>query len=123
MALEKCSVRLMPSNWNKEHPVEKPGKKYLRALDIETGRVVWEIPQIGPTDGKKWAGVMGTAGGILFYGDPNGDFVAVDERDGKALWNFPTNEIIKSSPMTYTVNGKQFVALAAGPSIVAFGLP
>jgi PQQ-dependent dehydrogenase (methanol/ethanol family) len=123
MALEKCSVRLLPGSWNKEHPVEKPGKKYLRALDIETGRVVWEIPQIGPTDGKKWAGVLDTAGGILFYGDPNGDFVAVDERDGKHLWNFPTNEIIKSSPITYTVNGKQFVAIAAGASIVSFSLP
>jgi PQQ-dependent dehydrogenase (methanol/ethanol family) len=123
MALEKCTVRLLPGNWNKEHPVEKPGKKYLRALDIETGRVVWEIPQIGPTDGKKWAGVMVTAGGILFYGDPNGDFTAVDERDGKQLWHFPTNEIIKSSPMTYTVNGKQYVAIAAGPSIVSFALP
>ena len=123
VALEKCTVHLLPGSWNKEHPVEKPGKKYLRALDIETGRVVWEIPQIGPTDGKKWAGVMATAGGILFYGDPNGDFVAVDERNGKVLWHFPTNEIIKSSPMTYTVNGKQFVAIAAGPSIVSFGLP
>jgi hypothetical protein len=49
--------------------------------------------------------------------------VAVDERDGKDLWHFPTNEIIKSSPMTYTVNGKQLVAIAAGPSIVSFGLP
>jgi PQQ-dependent dehydrogenase (methanol/ethanol family) len=123
MALEKCTVRLLPGNWSKEHPVEKPGKKYLRALDIETGRVVWEIPQIGPTDGKRWAGVLATAGGILFYGDPNGDLVAVDERDGKDLWHFPTNEIIKSSPMTYTVNGKQMVAIAAGPSIVSFGLP
>ena len=54
---------------------------------------------------------------------PERRFVAVDERDGKVLWHFPTNEIIKSSPMTYTVNGKQFVAIAAGPSIVSFGLP
>ena len=123
MALEKCTVHLLPGNWAKEHPVERPGKKYLRALDIETGRVVWEVPQIGPTDGKKWAGVMATAGGILFYGDPNGDFVAVDERDGKDLWHFPTNEIIKSSPITYTAGGKQYVAIAAGPSIVAFALP
>ena len=64
-----------------------------------------------------WTGI-GAAGtfiyGILFYGDPNGDFVAVDERDGKVLWNFPTNEIIKSSPMTYTVNGKQYIAIVAG---------
>jgi outer membrane protein assembly factor BamB len=123
MALEKCTAHLIPGSWNKEHPKEKPGKKYLRALDIENGRVVWEIPQIGPTEGKRWAGVLVTAGGVLFYGDPNGDFVAVDERDGKPLWHFPTNEIIKASPMTYTVNGKQFVALAAGPSIVSFGLP
>jgi len=123
MALEKCTVRRLPGKWNQEHPAEKPGKKYLRALDIENGRVVWEIPQIGPTDGKRWAGVLATAGGLVFYGDPNGDFVAVDERDGKDLWHFPTNEIIKSSPMTYTVNGKQFVAIGAGASIVAFGLP
>jgi PQQ-dependent dehydrogenase (methanol/ethanol family) len=123
MAIEKCIVRLLPGSWNKDRPPDKPGKKYLRALDIETGRVVWEIPLIGPTDGKRFAGVLGTAGGILFYGDPTGDFVAVDEKDGKDLWHFPTNEIIKSSPMTYTVNGKQFVAVAAGPSIVCFGLP
>jgi PQQ-dependent dehydrogenase (methanol/ethanol family) len=123
MALEKCTVHLLPGAWNKDHPVEKPGKKYLRALDIETGKVAWEIPQIGPTDGKKWAGIMATAGGLLFYGDPNGDFVAADERNGKDLWHFPTNEIIKSSPITYTVNGKQYVAIAAGPGIVAFALP
>jgi PQQ-dependent dehydrogenase (methanol/ethanol family) len=123
MALEKCTVHLLPGNWNKAHPQEKPGKKYLRALDIETGRVVWEIPQIGPTEGKRWAGVLVTAGGILFYGDPNGDFTAVDERDGKNLWHFPTNEIIKASPITYTVNGQQFVAVAAGPSIMSFALP
>jgi hypothetical protein len=52
-----------------------------------------------------------------------GDFVAVDERDGKVLWHFPTNEVIKSSPMTDTVDGKQFVALAVGSNIFSFGLP
>ena len=53
--------------------------RYLRGLDIETGRMVWEIPQVGPTDGKR---VAGTAGGTLFYGDASGNFVAVDERRG-----------------------------------------
>jgi outer membrane protein assembly factor BamB len=64
-----------------------------------------------------------TAGGVLFHGDPNGDFVAVDERDGRLLWHFPTNEVIKASPMTYTVGGAQFIALAVGSNIMCFGLP
>lgn len=124
MALEQCIVKLSPGNWRqKDRPPEEPGKKYLRALDIETGKIVWEIPEIGPTEGKRMAGVLGTAGGLLLYGDPSGDFVAVDERDGKPLWHFPTNAIIKTSPMTYMVGGKQFVALAVGSNIMCFGLP
>ncbi len=123
MAMEKCVAKLSPGSWKKGYPQEEPGMKYLRALDIETGNIVWEIPQIGPTEGKRWAGVLATAGGILFYGDPNGDFVAADQRDGKPLWHLPTNAIIKASPMTYTVAGKQFVALSGGSNIMAFGLP
>jgi glucose dehydrogenase len=67
--------------------------------------------------------VLVTAGGILLYEDPSGDFVALDERDGKTLWHFPTNGENKASPMTYTVGGKQFVALAVGSNIMSFGLP
>jgi glucose dehydrogenase len=48
--------------------------------------------------------------------------VAVDERDGKALWHFPVNAIMKTSPMTYAVGGEQFVAVAAGSNIMCFGL-
>jgi PQQ-dependent dehydrogenase (methanol/ethanol family) len=119
MTLEQCAPVGPRGNWlKKEH-----GQKFLRALDIETGKVVWEKPQLGPTASKHWAGVLDTAGGVLFYGDPNGDFVAADERDGKTLWHFPTNEVIKSSPMTYTVDGRQFVALAVGSNIMCFGLP
>ena len=123
MALEKCAVRLKPGNWKNEPPQVEPGKKYLRALDIETGKAIWEKPQVGPTEGKRNPGVLATAGGIVFYGDPGGDFVAVDERDGKTLWHFPTNGINKASPMTFAVGGKQFVALAVGPNILCFGLP
>jgi alcohol dehydrogenase (cytochrome c) len=92
-------------------------------LDIETGKTVWEVPQIGPTDGKRVAGVLGTAGGLLFYGDLSGYFVAVDERDGKMLWRVPLNATIKTSPMTYAVDGEQFVALAVGSNLMCFGLP
>jgi PQQ-dependent dehydrogenase (methanol/ethanol family) len=122
MVMEKCVPRVAPGNW-KPRPEVKPGKKYVRALDIETGRVVWEIPQTGPIEGKRWAGVLGTAGGILIYGDPNGDLVAVDQKDGKRLWHIPTNEIIKSAPMTYTVGGRQYISIAAGANILTFGLP
>lgn len=123
MAREKCEVKLSAGNWKAGRPREEPGKKYLRALDIETGKVVWEIPQIGPIEGKREAGVLATAGGILVYGDPSGDIVAVDQRNGKALWHFATNGENKASPMTYMVNGKQFIALAVGPNILCFGLP
>jgi PQQ-dependent dehydrogenase (methanol/ethanol family) len=122
MALEKCIVKLSPGSWKTGRPREDPGKKYLRALDIETGKIVWEIPQDGPTDGKRVAGVLGTAGGLLFYGDASGYLIAADERDGKTLWRVPLNATVKTSPMTYTVNGEQFVTLAVGSNIMSFGL-
>lgn len=123
MALEKCSVKLSPSSWKAGQPQEEPAKKYLRALDIDTGKLVWEDRQIGPVEGKRNAGVLATAGGLLFYGDPGGDVVAVDARNGKTLWHFPTSGENKASPMTYTIGGKQFVVLAVGPNVLSFGLP
>jgi alcohol dehydrogenase (cytochrome c) len=123
VALEKCAINLSEESWKKGPPREEPGKKVLRALDIDTGKIVWEMPQAGPSEGKREAGVLATAGGLLFYGDPPGDFVALDERNGKTLWHFITSGENKASPMTYTVGGKQFVAIAIGPNIVSFALP
>jgi len=123
VALEKCEAKLTSSGAKKSKTDQEPGKKYLRAFDIETGKIVWEDPQVGPVDGKRNSGVLATAGGILFYGDPSGDVIALDERDGKVLWHFPTNGINKASPMTHMAGGKQFVALAVGPNILCFGLP
>jgi PQQ-dependent dehydrogenase (methanol/ethanol family) len=123
MAYEKCDVKLSSGHWKAGRPKESPGKKYLRALDIDTGKVVWQVPQFGPGGGKRDAGVLATAGGLVFYGDPTGDVVAVDQRTGKTLWHFPTSGENKASPMTYMVDGKQFVALAVGPNILCFGLP
>jgi PQQ-dependent dehydrogenase (methanol/ethanol family) len=123
MALEHCGFVAEPGKWNMKRPQLPPASKYLRALNIETGKVAWEIAQIGTTESKHWAGVLGTAGGILFYGEPGGAFVAVDERDGKSLWHFPTNEVIKASPITYMVDSEQFVAIAAGSNVISFGLP
>ena len=102
---------------------DQTGQRYLRALNIETGDVVWEVPQPGPARAKTWSGVLATAGGLVFHGRPNGGFTAVDARDGKVLWHFPTNVRMKASPMTFTVGGRQYIAVAAGPNILCFGLP
>jgi alcohol dehydrogenase (cytochrome c) len=66
---------------------------------------------------------MSTAGNLVFYGDESGALAAVDARTGKPLWHFHTNQPWRASPMTYTVGGKQYVAVAAASTILAFALP
>jgi PQQ-dependent dehydrogenase (methanol/ethanol family) len=123
MATEKCAVNLLPGSWRRERPPQDAGMKYLRAINIETGEIAWEKPQVGPVDGKRVAGLLGTASGLLFHGDPSGYLVAASERDGKTLWRMPLNTTIKTSPMTYSVGGRQFLAIAAGSSIITLALP
>ena len=94
--------------------------KVLRAIDIQTGKIAWEIPETGHAE--SWGGVLGTAGGLVFFCDDSGAFAAADARTGKLLWQFPANRLWKASPMTYTFDGKQYVAVASGQSIIAFGL-
>jgi alcohol dehydrogenase (cytochrome c) len=97
------------------------GQQFLRALDIETGKVVWEIPQTGTSN--NYAGTLTTEGGLLFYGASSGEFSAVDAKTGRHLWAFETQEPWKASPMTYMVDGRQYVAIAAGANILSFALP
>ena len=123
MATEKCTVNVAPGSWKTARLIDDLGTKYLRAIDIETGKIAWEVPQTGPIDGKRVAGLLATAGGLIFYGDPNGYLLAADAGDGKTLWRLPLNATIKTSPMTYSVDGEQFVVLAVGSNIMAFGLP
>jgi len=98
----------------------EPAQRVLRALDIQTGKVVWELPQFGAVD--SWGGVLSTAGGVVFFGDDSGALSAANARTGKALWSFQTSQVWKSSPMTYTFDNRQHVAVASGPSILAFWL-
>ena len=115
IALEECTGK--PSGYP-----DQTGQRYLRALNIDTGEIAWEVGQPGDARAKTWSGVLATAGGVLFYGQPNGGFAAVDQRNGKTLWTFPTNVRMKAGPMTFTVAGNQYVAVAAGPNILCFGL-
>jgi PQQ-dependent dehydrogenase (methanol/ethanol family) len=131
MALEKCNIFSKSSAvWKagesyygggaREVPGETP-RQYLRALDLDTGKIAWEIPQTG--EEESWGGVLATASGLLFYCDGSGAFAAVDAATGAPLWHMQLNTEWKASPMTYTVKGTQYVAVAAGGNVVAFGLP
>jgi PQQ-dependent dehydrogenase (methanol/ethanol family) len=115
LALEECVGK--PTGYP-----DQTGQRFLRAVNIDTGEIVWEVPQPGPARAKTWSGVLATAGGLVFYGQPNGGFAAVDQRNGKTLWQFPTNVRMKASPMTFAMGGNQYVAVAAGPNILCFGL-
>lgn len=122
MAYEKCDVDLSAAKVKKERIEEQAVRKYLEAIDVQDGKIVWKLPQLGPVEGKRNSGILATAGGLLFYGDPAGNIVATDARDGQPLWHFPTDGETKASPITYTVDGKQYVALAVGPNVLAFSL-
>ena len=128
MAREACGIYSTgPWNGRRPAPVEA-GQMFLRALDIETGKRVWEVPNIGPAD--SWGGVLSTAGGVVFFGEDSGAFAAADAKTGKILWQIQTNASTelgdghswRASPMTYMAGGKQYVAVANGPNILVFGL-
>ena len=102
-------------------PAPEPAQRVLRAIDPQTGKVAWELPQFGNVD--SWGGVLATAGDVVIFGDDSGALAAADARSGKALWSFQTSQVWKSSPMTYVFDNRQYIAVASGPSILAFGLP
>jgi alcohol dehydrogenase (cytochrome c) len=99
----------------------EPGKFYLRALDPETGKRVWQYPMPGHTD--SWTGAVSTAGGLVIFGDDDGSLVAVDAKTGKYFWHYYMGQNLIASPITFAVNGKQYVSIAAETDVFTFGLP
>ena len=128
-AREACGIYVKPPRWNPRPIPLEPGRMFLRALNIETGERVWELPQVGAAD--SWGGVLSTAGGVVFFGEDSGAFGAADAATGEDLWHVQTNASTalgdghswRASPMTYMAGGKQYVAVANGPNILVFGLP
>jgi len=94
-------------------PVTKPGDVlgFFTAINPLTGEKKWEIPL---TDLPSSAGMLATAGGLVFTGKLSGEFVALDERDGKTLWQFKTGSSVNSTAITYTHKGRQYVTVASG---------
>jgi alcohol dehydrogenase (cytochrome c) len=100
-------------------PDPKP-QRILRAIDIRTGAIRWELAQPGRAD--SWGGTLTTATGLVIFGEDSGNLMAVDAESGKPLWSFPTNHTWKASPMTYVFDGTQYVAVAAGGQVLAFAV-
>lgn len=111
-------------------PAKEPQYGLLTALDLKNnGKILWQqkTPEI------LVGGVLGTKGGLVFMGEGNGDFSAFDAASGKKVWTFHCGAGVNAPPITYTVGGKQYVAVAAGGSsiwgfktgdaVVVFGLP
>ena len=90
---------------------EKPGVTgKIKKFDVLTGKTLWEIPDPYPN----WSGTAVTDGGLVFYGSLGGDFRAVDRNSGKILWSRKLGSGIIGNPITYKVDGKQYVAVKAG---------
>jgi PQQ-dependent dehydrogenase (methanol/ethanol family) len=122
MAAEDCGIYRSKGRvfGNNPDPTEI-GIRLVRALNIETGDIVWEKPMFGPQE-TDYSGVLTTAGGLLFHGEVSGDFAAVDAKTGQTLYRFRTNDSWRATPMTYTVAGRQYVAGMDGQVLWAFAL-
>jgi alcohol dehydrogenase (cytochrome c) len=92
----------------------------VRALDVVTGETRWNFPlQIGTPA----TGVLTTAGGVTFASSNDGYLIALDSRNGKVLWKYNTGASIIAAPMSFAVDGKQYIGLASQSAIFTFALP
>jgi alcohol dehydrogenase (cytochrome c) len=109
------------ANFNGGGEREIPGEKgygVIRAMMPGSGEIKWEYKIFS----APWAGVLSTAGGLVFAGTNEGDFLALDAATGKSLWRFQTGGSVQANPMSYLSDGKQHVAIAAGNAIFAFAV-
>ena len=90
----------------------------IRAIDPRTGDVRWEF-LLQP---RATAGVLATAGDLVFSGGVDGYFYALDAVSGQELWHIQLGERVHSAPMSYAVDGQQYVTVAAGNVVYTFGL-
>jgi alcohol dehydrogenase (cytochrome c) len=91
----------------------------LQALDYKTGKIRWS---------HKWetagvrSGVLSTAGNLVFTGDPANNFVALNAQTGQPLWHANLGEAVSNGPMTFSLDGAQYVVAGAGDTLYAFVL-
>ena len=97
----------------------EPGGGRIVALDPKTGNIAWHFDTVSTPTG----GVLATAGGLVFAGDAEGYLIAFDAQSGKVLWRFQAGGTIIAPPISYALDGRQYVAVAAGQTMITFALP
>jgi alcohol dehydrogenase (cytochrome c) len=97
---------------------EAAGHGSVMALDIRTGQKKWKFDMTDVTD----AGILTTASDLLFTGGREGWFHALDARTGALLWKASVGGPVAAAPITYQIDGKQYVAIAAGHALFVYGL-
>ena len=85
----------------------------ISAVDYHTGKIAWKVKTQQPMIG----GILATAGGLVFTGQGNGIFAAYDSANGNELWSFQAGSGVNAPPVSYTVNGVQYIAVAAGGNV------
>jgi alcohol dehydrogenase (cytochrome c) len=131
MALENCNLYFSKPKpfthgetfygTGTKHPPDEHSQKILLALSDADGKKVWQYPQSGR--GNSWGGTLSTAGGLVFFADDAESLEAVNAETGLPLWHFNTGQSFSASPMTYAVNGVQYVTICAGSDVFTFALP
>jgi alcohol dehydrogenase (cytochrome c) len=89
----------------------------VQAISVETGATAWKYQQRAGM-----LSLVATGGGLVFGGDAAGRFRAFDDRTGKVLWEVNLGSPVSGYPVTFAVNGKQYVAVSTGPSLVTSGI-
>ena len=98
---------------------DSPELGAVRAVDPLSGQVKWEFQHVSSSA----SGLLSTAGGLMFTGDAQGNFILLDAASGNVLWHFQTGGEIHSGPMAFAVDGKEYVAITGGSALYSFGLP
>jgi outer membrane protein assembly factor BamB len=101
-------------------PNDPPPSAGIKALDPETGKTMWDFKLFQSSLSN---GVMATGGGVLFAGSREGNLIALDGKTGKSLWRYQTGGNMTASPMSFAVDGRQYIAVASGDAIYCFALP
>jgi alcohol dehydrogenase (cytochrome c) len=96
------------------------GKGVIEAIDYQTGKIRWSH-EVG--EGGSGAGVLTTASGLTFTGDAYGNVLALDTANGKTLWHAGTGDGMQSSPITYELDGRQYIITSSGSVLFAWALP
>jgi alcohol dehydrogenase (cytochrome c) len=97
----------------------EPYLGFLKAIDPATGQIKGTFQHTSPT----WSGVLSTAGGLVFSGDAEGNFIAFDASTLKPLWHFQMGGAVYAPPIAFAIDGKECIVIASGSSLYAFTLP